>query len=134
MDSKHWFKGYLPDTEPMDDTLLRLLREKKLQHRDLAVLRALLMNMRGAGGRDQGRIYASLAHIAELVGSSPNNVSLSVSRMRKERLLVRCWNKRTSERFYLLDPHLFSMGRSQKEGHLWSQFKAAFENEGEVND
>ncbi len=134
MNSKYFLKAYLPETEPMEDKLLRLLREKRLQHRDMTVLRALQMNTRGAGGRDQGRIYVSLAHVAELVGFSLPHVTTSVSRMRKERLLVRCWNKRTAERFYLLDPHLFTVGSHQKEGHLWAQFKAAFENEGEVDE
>ena len=134
MDSRHFIKMYLPDTSAMDDRLLLLLRQKKLQPRDLVVVRALQMCMCKAAGRDQGRIKASAAYLAELSGTSPPHVSTSLTRLRKEYLLVRCLNRRSGEVFYLLDPHLWAIGRAQKEGHLWSQFKEAFDRGGDVED
>jgi hypothetical protein len=125
---------YLPDTSAMEDRLLLLIRQKKLQPRDLVVVRALQMCMCKAAGRDQGRIKASAAYLAELSGTSPPHVHTTMTRLRKEYLLVRCLNRRTGELYYLLDPHLFAIGRAQKEGHLWAQFKEAFDRGGDVED
>jgi hypothetical protein len=74
---------YLPDTSAMDDRLLLLVRQKRLQPRDLVVVRALQMCMCKAAGRDQGRIKASAAYLAELSGTSPPHVSTSLTRLRK---------------------------------------------------
>jgi hypothetical protein len=134
MDSRHFIKTYMPDTSAEEDRLLLLVRQKKLQPRDLVVVRALQMCMCKAAGRDQGRIKARLWYLAELTGTKPPHVSTSMARLRREYLLVRCQNPRTGEVYYLLDPHLFAIGRAQKEGHLWSQFKAAFESGGVVED
>jgi len=134
MDSRHFIKMYLPDTSAMDDRLLLLIRRKKLQPRDLVVVRALQMCMCKAAGRDQGRIKASVEHLAELTGTKPPNVHTSMTRLRKEYLLVRCRNRRSGEVFYLLDPHLWAIGRAQKEGHLWAQFREAFDRGGDVED
>jgi hypothetical protein len=87
-----------------------------------------------AAGRDQGRIKASVEHLAELSGTKPPNIHTTLTRLRKEYLLVRCRNRRSGEVFYLLDPHLFAIGRAQKEGHLWAQFKEAFDCGGDVEE
>jgi len=134
MDFKHFIKTYMPDDSAMEDRLLLLVRQKRLQPRDLVVVRALQMCMCKAAGRDQGRIKASVPYLAELSGTKVPHIHTTITRLRKEYLLVRCRNRRTGELYYLLDPHLFSIGRSQKEGHLWSQFRAAFECDGEVED
>ena len=134
MDSRHFIKMYLPDTSATEDRLLLLVRQKRLQPRDLVVVRALQMCMCKAAGRDQGRIKASVAYLAELSGTKVPHIHTTMTRLRKEYLLVRCLNRRSGELYYLLDPHLFAIGRDQKEGHLWSQFKEAFDRGGDVED
>jgi hypothetical protein len=134
MDSRHFIKTYMPDTSAMDDRLLLLVRQRRLQPRDLVVVRALQCCMCKAAGRDQGRIKAKPEYLAELTGTKVPHVHTTMTRLRKEYLLVRCLNRRTGDLYYLLDPHLFAIGRAQKEGHLWSQFKEAFDRGGDVED
>lgn len=134
MDSRHFIKTYMPDTSATEDRLLLLVRQKRLQPRDLVVVRALQMCMCKAAGRDQGRIKASTAYLAELCGTKIPHIHTTMTRLRKEYLLVRCVNRRSGEVYYLLDPHLFAIGRAQKEGHLWAQFKEAFGRGGDVED
>lgn len=134
MDSRHFIKTYMPDTSATEDRLLLLVRQKRLQPRDLVVVRALQMCMCKAAGRDQGRIKASVAYLAELSGTKEPNVHTTITRLRKEYLVVRCRNRRTGELYYLLDPNLFSIGRAQKEGHLWAQFKEAFDCGGDMEE
>ena len=134
MDSRHFIKMYLPDTSAMEDRLLLLVRQRRLQPRDLVVVRALQMCMCKAAGRDQGRIKASPPYLAELCGTKVPHVHTTMTRLRKEFLLVRCLNRRSGELYYLLDPHLWAIGRAQKEGHLWAQFREAFDRDGDVED
>jgi hypothetical protein len=95
-----------------------LLREKTLKPRDFAVLFALI----GYHNARSGLCHVSLKHLAEHMGANFTDVSSCISRLKKALLVATYVDKRTGQRSYLLNPHVFSAGGKNKRALLWKTF------------
>ena len=97
------------------------LKERKLQPRDFAVLFALMTRC----DSKTGKIKFTVNGLASEIGFNPTSLSASLKRL-KSALMIANVQERDGERFYLINPYLFSVGRRQKWGHLVKLFNEAF--------
>jgi hypothetical protein len=95
-----------------------LLKEKVLKPRDLAVLVILV----GYHNARSGLCHVSLTHLAESMGARLTDVSSCMSRLKKALLVATYVDKKTGQRSYLLNPHVFSAGGKSKRVMLWKTF------------
>lgn len=69
-----------------------------------------------------GAVTLSPDHLGSLYGLSGSHVAHSIGRLRKA-LLVATWkDPRTKQRMLVLNPHVSSMGNSQRRGWIWARF------------
>lgn len=97
--------------------LNELLRDRKLQPKDFAVLFAIMTQC----NVKTGEIRFTVKSLSEQIGMNPTSFSNSLKRL-KQNLLVATVVKNSGDKYYLINPYLFSVGRKQKWGHLVSLF------------
>jgi hypothetical protein len=95
-----------------------MLKEKVLKPRDLAVLLVLI----GYHNARSGLCHVSLTHLAESIGARLTDVSSCMSRLKKALLVATYVDKKTGQKSYLLNPHVFSAGGKSKRAMLWKTF------------
>jgi len=101
--------------------------DQKLQPRDLALLLVLMQAVHPT----TGRINLSMSALAKRMGKQLSNVSLSVSRLKKARLVVNSRCKETGGLYMLINPSLVSVGSemSGKRQKLYQNFYAVLSEE-----
>ena len=107
-------------------SVLALTAERRLELRDTAVLMGLIAHVDWRTGRSK----VSGKYLAELLGIQLSHCTSSITRLRKERLVVRIYDDRTGETYYLINPYLAGVGSASRRGHLYAQFAEALEREG----
>ena len=105
------------------DAVLDALATRDLELRDISVLLALVAHM-----DRYGRVHVTGTAIAERLGVKPAVCIASLTRLKRQQLVVRAHDRSSGQRYFLVNPFLFSVGGSQRRGHLWAQFKAAIED------
>lgn len=110
--------------------LLALVRERKLQPRDVLVIYALLSHMNAM----TGRIVVRLETIAEEVGVPSSHVFRTFKRLQENLVAVRCKGRTSKGVFFLLNPYYVSVGGKAKQAQLWSKFQEALDNGGQVSE
>lgn len=105
------------------ETVFAAVARKDLQPMDFAVLWALMHHMDRLG-----RVRITTSGLAELLGFSVSACSRSLTRLRRQTLLAKVYDRKTGDIYYLINPFVASIGGSQRRGHLWAQFKAALED------
>lgn len=105
--------------------------DQKLQPRDLALLLALMQ----AVHPNTGRINLSLSAVARRMGKPLSNLSVSMSRLKKARLVVNTRCKETGGLYMLINPSVVSVGgeRSGKRQKLYQNFYAVLSEELEAS-
>jgi predicted transcriptional regulator len=98
------------------------LRKKPrgLMHQDVTVLFRLV----DCTDWRSGKAKITVNQLAEDLALQPSNVSLSISRLKKELLVVMIRERSTGDRYFLPNPYLTSNTRA-KQAHLWQLFQAA---------
>jgi DNA-binding MarR family transcriptional regulator len=73
-----------------------------------------------------GKAKITVNQLAEDVAMQPSNVSLAISRLKKEMLVATVRDPETGGRYFLPNPYLTSSSR-QKQAYLWQLFQQARE-------
>jgi predicted transcriptional regulator len=105
------------------ETLLDAVAKRDLQLRDLSVLVALVAHMDRSG-----RVRVTGAALAEKLDINHSTCISSMTRLRQQQVIARVFDKASGERYFLVNPFIFSVGGPQRRNHLWAQFKAAVED------
>jgi len=71
-----------------------------------------------------GKARVTVNQLAQDLALQPSNVSLSVSRLKKEMLVVTARDPETGGRYFLPNPYLTSNTRA-RQAYLWQLFQAA---------
>lgn len=100
--------------------LIKLLKDRKLQPRDFAVLFAIMSQC----NTKTGEIRFMVKTLAQQINMNPTSFSNSLKRL-KENFLIATVLSYSGDKFYLINPYLFSVGRKQKWGHLLKLFTEA---------
>lgn len=100
---------------------LRYVKEKQINQRDICVLFAMmsLCDPRTA------RIKFMVKNLADDLGVNPTSISASLSRLKKI-MLVAQFAERNGDKYYMINPYVFSVGRKQRWGLLLQKFLSAF--------
>jgi len=99
------------------------LKTKTLQPRDVAILYLI----HGYVNWRSGRAHVTPKGLARDTGMLENNIRASISRLRKELLISRVTDRWSGESYYLINPHLASVGGPQRREHLRQQFADSLE-------
>jgi hypothetical protein len=101
--------------------------DQKLQPRDLALLLCLMQQVHPT----TGRINLSVSAMAKRLGKPLSNVALSMSRLKKARLVVNTRCRETGGLYMLVNPGLVAVGseKSGKRQKLYQNFFAVLETE-----
>lgn len=99
---------------------IQLLKERKIEYRDLAVLFALM----SLCDEKNCILRFSVKDLAAEMNMNKTSLSHSLKRL-KANLLIASGIKGCGDKYYLINPYLFSVGRKQKWGHLVKLFTEA---------
>jgi hypothetical protein len=101
--------------------LIDMVKNRQVRLSDVGVLFALmsLVNMRS------GRIKFLVKNMAEELNYTPHAVSLALSRLKKV-CLVASFTERNGDKYYMINPYLFSVGSRQRWGLSIKKFFSAF--------
>ena len=100
--------------------LVKLVKNRELQPRDFAVLFAIMTQC----DVKTGEIRFMVKTLSEQINMNPTSFSNSLKRL-KANFLVATIVKHSGDKYYLINPYLFSVGRRQKWGHLLKTFTEA---------
>jgi hypothetical protein len=105
------------------DSVIDLVKDRRLELRDMAVFNALMAEMEVASGK----VKVSATYLADRLGVKLPVCISSLSRLRKELLVSKVRDKRSGSTYFLLNPYVASVGGPQRRGHLWQQFQDSLE-------
>jgi len=103
------------------DSFIHKIGERKIEMRDAAVLFAMM----SCCDYKTGKVKFIAKTLAQRLNITESSLSASIKRLKKE-FLVALILEANSDRYYVINPYLFSVGRRQKWGHLLSLFTSAF--------
>lgn len=103
---------------------LSFVTDRTLMQRDFAVLFAMMSHC----DTTTGRVKFMGKALAETFRVAPGNISTSISRLKKAKI-VAAFTDSTGEKYYMINPYYFSVGRRQKWGHSLIRFMSAFDDE-----
>lgn len=106
---------------------IELVRQRRLELRDMAVLMALSAHVQWRSGRARITVKA----LANELGLNLSSCADSIRRLKREALLARCVDERTGEVFFLINPFVISVGGPQRRGLLWRMFEEATQAQAE---
>jgi hypothetical protein len=95
-----------------------LVGERKLQPRDMAVLVALMSHINPV----TGKVEVTAKKLAEGLAMAYTDTVGSITRLRKELVVTRLVDDRSGVPYYLLNPHVVSVGTGKERGYLWKRF------------
>jgi len=101
--------------------LMDMVKNKEIRLSDVGLLFAImsLVDMR------TGRIKFIVKNLAEELNYTPNSVSLALSRLKKV-YLIALFIERNGDKYYMVNPYLFSVGSRQRWGLSIKKFFSAF--------
>lgn len=102
------------------DNLVGKIGDRSIELRDVAVLFAMM----SCCDYKTGKVRFALKTLAKRLNIREANLSASIKRLKKE-FLVASVVEYNGDKYYIINPHLFSVGRKQKWGHLLSLFTEA---------
>jgi DNA-binding transcriptional ArsR family regulator len=97
-------------------------KPRGLMHQDVTVLLRLV----DCTDWRTGKAKVTVNQLGEDLAMQPSNVSLALSRLKKQLLVVTVREKRTGDRYFLPNPYLTSNTKA-KQAHLWQLFKAEWD-------
>lgn len=101
--------------------LLDLLRLKKLQPKDMAVLITMATVMEP----NSNRTYIRARKIAELLNTNINTTHASIKRLREHFLIVKTTDKELGNTFNLVSPYIFTNCRPDKRPNRIAEYNQA---------
>ena len=101
--------------------VIALIRERRLQLRDKAILDAVCYSI----DRTTGKTALHADAIAALVGVDPATCRASLSRLKKHFLLALWKDKDSGHTFYVVNPWFYSVGGARRRGYLKKCFEEA---------
>jgi len=104
------------------ESVLAAVARRDLEPRDIAVLFGLIANM-----DRMGKVRIASSALAKQLSVTPPLVGKSLTRLRRQLIIVKVYESKTGDTYFLLNPFVASVGGPQRRGHLWTQFKAALE-------
>ena len=102
------------------DSFVSKICERKIELRDTAVLFAMMATC----NHKTGKVKFVAKALAKRLNITETNLSASIKRLKKE-FLIALILEPNGEKYYIINPYLFSVGRKQKWGHLLSLFTKA---------
>ncbi len=102
------------------DNLVHKIGERRIELRDTAVLFAMM----AACDYKTGKVKFVAKALAKRLNITETNLSASIKRLKKE-FLIALILEPNGEKYYIINPYLFSVGRKQKWGYLLSLFTKA---------
>lgn len=102
---------------------LALITDRTLLQRDFAVLFAMMCHC----DTMTGRVKFMVKTLAETFSVTPGNISTSISRLKKAKLVALLVDT-NGERYYMVNPYCFSVGRKQRWGAQLVRFMSAFDD------
>lgn len=104
--------------------IFKLIREKKINQRDVCVL----YSMMSLCDTRTGKVKFMVKNLAAELGIVANSVSSSLSRLKKAKL-VALFVESNGDRYFLVDPGIFSVGGKKRQGFYLKKFDSAFEDD-----
>jgi hypothetical protein len=102
------------------DSIVHKIGDRKIELRDVAVLFAMM----SCCDYKTGKVKFVAKTLAKRLNITATNFSASVKRLKQE-FLVALVLEQNGDKYYVINPYLFSVGRRQKWGHLVSLFSEA---------
>ena len=98
------------------------IKNKTILQRDVAVLFAMMSKV----DTRTGRIRFVVKNLAAEFDVQPSSISASLSRLKKA-MLVATFKEYNGDKYYMVNPYLFSVGTKQRWGLFTQKFLSAFE-------
>lgn len=102
--------------------VIELVKNKALNQRDVSVLFAIMSKV----DTRTGRARFVVKNLATEFGVNPTSISASLSRLKKA-VLIATFTEYSGDKYYLVNPYLFSVGTKQRWGLFVQKFNSAFE-------
>lgn len=77
------------------------------------------------------RIRFMVKNLADELGVNPTSISASLSRLKKAMLIAQ-FMENNGDKYYMVNPYIFSIGRKQRWGLLVQKFFSAFSDDLEL--
>lgn len=103
---------------------LHKIKDRRLNLRDIATLFAMMSLV----NTKTGMIRFTIKDLASDLGVNPTSLSASLSRLKKE-CIVATVRGEHGDRYYMINPYLFSVGTRKSWGFMLQRFKSAFSPE-----
>lgn len=100
------------------------IKDKTLNYRDITVLFSMMIRC----DPRTAKIKFMVKTLAEDIGMNATSVSASIAKLKKL-MLVAMFIERNGEKYYLINPYIFSVGKKQKWGFYVQKFLSAFSDE-----
>ena len=104
------------------EKVIELVKNKVLNQRDISVLFAIMSKI----DTRTGRARFVVKNLATEFGVNATSISASISRLKKA-VLIATFTEYSGDKYYLVNPYLFSVGTKQRWGLFVQKFSSAFE-------
>jgi DNA-binding MarR family transcriptional regulator len=98
------------------------IKDKVLNYRDVTVLASIMIRC----DLKTARVKFMVKKLAEDIGMNATSVSASIAKLKKL-MLVAMFIEEDGEKYYMINPYIFSAGKKQKWGFCVQKFFSAFE-------
>lgn len=117
------FEGYTFGFFHFDDCkkLMEMVKNKDIRLSDVGVLFIAMSSVE----KSTGKIKFTIKNIAEELNYTSSSVSLALSRLKKA-CLITPFTERNGDKYYMINPYLFSVGSRQRWGVSIKKFFSAF--------
>jgi hypothetical protein len=103
---------------------LHKIKDRSLNLRDMTLLFAMM----SLANTKTGMIRFTIKELASDLGVNPTSLSASLSRLKKQ-CIVATLKGDHGDRYYMINPYLFSVGTRKNWGFMLKRFKSAFDAE-----
>lgn len=100
---------------------LHKIKDRSLNLRDMTLLFAMM----SLANTKTGMIRFTIKELALDLGVNPTSLSASLSRLKKQ-CMVATLKGDHGDRYYMINPYLFSVGSKKNWGFMLKRFKSAF--------
>lgn len=104
------------------EKLIQLVKDKTLNQRDVSVLFAIMSKI----NTKTGKAKFLVKNLAAEFGVNMTSISASISRLKKAALIA-TFTEYSGEKYYLVNPYIFSVGTRQRWGLFVQKFNSAFQ-------
>lgn len=99
-----------------------LLKDRKLNYRDITVL----LLMMGRCNAKTGKVKFIVKKFAEDISMNATSLSACIANLKKA-MLIATFIEEDGEKYYMINPYIFSVGKKQRWGFCVQKFFSAFE-------